>query len=143
MHTLQSSRSSRLFLIELIIAVFFFSLGSAVCIQAFARAHSVSREARNLAFASSTVSGTANVLRFTGGDAGAFREYYPEAAADADGVLFACYREDFSPCGEDEAAYVLRAEARENGGVISSHIAMYGSDGELIYELRLRWPAGA
>ena len=56
-------RASRLFLIELILAVLFFSLGSAVCVQVFAKARAGSVEARDLAFASSAASCAANVLR--------------------------------------------------------------------------------
>ena len=42
-----NSRSS-LFLIELIIAILFFSLVSAVCLRAFARSHILTENARDL-----------------------------------------------------------------------------------------------
>ena len=61
-----NTRSS-LFLIELIIAILFFSLGSAVCVQAFAKAHTLTAQARDLSFASSTVSAAANVIKSTDG----------------------------------------------------------------------------
>lgn len=140
MQTIQSSRSSRLFLIELICAVFFFSLGSAVCIQAFVRAHTVSAQARDLSFASAAVSGAASVLRYTDSPED-FLTYYPEAAVDANGVVFACYGDNFAPCDEGGAAYVLRAESAARNGVRLARIAMYSAAGEEIYALDLRWPA--
>ena len=38
------AKRSSLFLLELIIAILFFSLTSAVCVQFFARAHRISRQ---------------------------------------------------------------------------------------------------
>ena len=76
------TRSSRLFLLEMMIAVLFFSLGSAVCIQAFVRAHTDSLRAQELAFSSSAVSSAANALRYGGQDLG---EYLPGAVAQGKG----------------------------------------------------------
>lgn len=134
-----SSRSSRLFLIELIMAILFFSLGSAVCIQAFARAHTVSSEARDLAFASATVSGAANVVRFTDGSLEAFQTYYPEAEADGAGFAV-CFDADFSPCGREAAAYILRVETERDGGVTDANIRMEDPQGGSLYALSLRYP---
>ena len=137
-----TNRSSQLFLIEIIIAVLFFSLGSAVCVQAFVKAHLTSQEARDLAFASSTVSSAASVVRFSDGDSARFFDYFPGAVAEADGVVVVRYGEDFSPCGEtDAAAYVLRVETQQDGSVEETQIRMYDEQDKLIYELLLRWPA--
>ena len=140
MDKINSGSSSRLFLIELIIAVLFFSLGSAVCVQAFVKAHLTSREARDLAFASSTVSSAASAVRFSGGEPEAFTALFPEAVSDGNGALVAYYAEDLSPCREDGAAYTLRVETGREGAVENAHISMYGDDDALIYALELRWP---
>ncbi len=42
------AQSSSLFLLELILAILFFSLASAVCVQFFVKSHLLSRDARNL-----------------------------------------------------------------------------------------------
>lgn len=140
MQTIQSSRSSRLFLIELICAVFFFSLGSAVCVQAFVQAHADGARAKDLAFASAAASGAASVLRYTDTPE-EFLRYYPEASVDTDGTVFACYGTDLAPCEEDAAAYVLRAESAAQDGVRRARVAVYSAAGEEIYALDLRWPA--
>ncbi len=135
-----SNARSSLFLIELIIAILFFSLGAAICVQAFVKAHTLTVQARDLAFASSTVSSAANVLRCSDASPEQFAAYFPGAAQDAEGVLFVCYGEDFAPCGEEEAAYVLRAETAAEGPVRACHITMGGQAGAILYELDLRWP---
>ena len=136
-----TNRSSHLFLIEIIIAVLFFSLGSAVCVQAFVKAHLTSQEARDLAFASSTVSSAASVVRFSDGDREMFFDYFPEAVTDENGAVLMCYGGDFTPCGEAEAAYVLRVETNLNGTEEETNISMFDEADRLIYGLALRWPA--
>ena len=51
------AKRSSLFLLELIIAILFFSLTSAVCVQFFARAHQISRQTQELNAALEKVSG--------------------------------------------------------------------------------------
>lgn len=45
------NNTSSLFLLELILAVLFFSVASALCIQIFTKAHLMSQDARDLNFA--------------------------------------------------------------------------------------------
>ena len=80
-----SNARSSLFLIELIIAILFFSLGAAICVQAFVKAHTLTVQARDLAFASSTVSSAANVLRCSDASPEQFEAYFPGAAQDVMG----------------------------------------------------------
>lgn len=136
------SRSSRLFLMELMIAILFFSLGSAVCIQAFAKAHATGLKARELSFASSSVSSAANVIRYAEGTPEGFLDYYPEAFLQGEEIVL-CYDEAFAPCGEEQADYVLRVRTSEQGIARSVHIWMENTAGELIYELNLRYPGEA
>ena len=135
-----NTRSS-LFLIELIIAILFFALGSAVCVQAFVKAHTVSADARALSFASSTVSSAASIVKYTDGDLGSVQTYFPGAFQDDAGVISQCYDESFTPCGAADAAYTLRMETDVQSGVESAHIWMDSRSGETIYELDLRYPA--
>lgn len=74
----QNTRSS-LFLIELILAILFFSLASAVCIQVFVKAHFMSQSARELTLGSGYASSAAEVLAHTDGSYEAVKELLPEA----------------------------------------------------------------
>ena len=72
-------RTSSLFLLELIFSILFFSVASAVCVQIFVRAHTLSRDARALHAAVSVCSDAAEI----GSNA--------DAAADAAEKLAALY----------------------------------------------------
>lgn len=138
MNTLKNTRSS-LFLMELIIAILFFSIGSAVCVQAFVQAHLTSREARDLSFASSGVSSAASVVRYAGSGLSDLQAYYPSAVSDGDETVV-YYDSGFDPCGGEDAAYALRILTARTGGAENAHIRMLDAGGELIYELELRYP---
>jgi len=56
------ARSSSLFLIELIFAIFFFLIASAICVQFFVKAHTMSRDAVNLNTAANETSAVAEVV---------------------------------------------------------------------------------
>lgn len=127
---------------ELIIAILFFSLGSAVCVQAFVQAHLTSKAAQDLSFASSGVSSAASVVKYADGTLEAFRAYYPEAVQEGD-ELVVYYGGDFAPCAAEGAAYALRISTARSGGAESAHIRMTDGDGGLLYELALRYPAGS
>ena len=162
MTRLRHSRSS-LFLIELIIAILFFSAGSAVCVRAFAQARLTSQAAADLSFASAQVSAAASAVRYTDGSAASLAEYFPGAqalppeetgadaqtdydsgngAADGAGAQ-ACaiwYDSDRQLCGSQEAAYTMTVRTAQSGSRTDASISMTGPDGEVIYELSLRYP---
>lgn len=56
------AKRSSLFLLELIIAILFFSLTSAVCVQIFVRAHLISRQTREQNMALEKISGVTEVF---------------------------------------------------------------------------------
>lgn len=143
MRSVNHARSS-LFLIELIIAILFFSLGAALCVQAFVKAHAATNEARDLAFASAAVSSAASVAKYAGGSLEEIRAYFPEAEEDADGSYAVYYDSSFAPCQAGEADYVLRVLPGREGDVSTARIWMdgrRGSTASVIYELNIRWPA--
>ena len=139
MQTANNTRSS-LFLIELIIDILFFSLGSAVCIQAVVKAHSDRMDARALSFASSTVSSAASVVKYTDGELDSVQAYFPGAFLDSDSAIAVCYDGDFTPCAPEDAAYILRIETASQEETETAHIWMDGQEGQLLYELDLRYP---
>ena len=136
----QNNTRSSLFLIELIIAILFFSLGAAVCVQAFVKAHTVTEEARDLSFASSAVSSAASVVKYTDGTLDQIQAYFPEAFADGEDVSV-CYDGGFAPCPADQAVYTMRIHTGAQEDILTADIRMDGRDGEAIYALALHWPA--
>ena len=75
---------STLFLMELIIAIFFFAITSAVCAQLFAKAHQVSHKTTQLTHAINQAQSIAEAFRSTDGDLESLKELFPEAGADGD-----------------------------------------------------------
>ena len=136
----QSNTRSSLFLIELIIAILFFSLGAAVCVQAFAKAHTLTGQARDLSFASSAVSSAASAVKYTDGSAGQLRPYLPGVFADGEDAAV-CYDADLAPCqAGDDAAYTLHIHTEPMEGGRTASIRMDSRDGETIYALQLTLP---
>ena len=137
MSTRNSSKSS-LFLIELIIAILFFSIGSAVCVRAFVKAHSLSTEANDLSFASAQVSSMASVLKYTDRSYASIREHFPDAAKSDDDFLD-FYDEEGTSCPEKDAVFTLHAETSEESGMIHAQIYMERAGADPLYELELRF----
>lgn len=96
-----NSRSS-LFLIELIIAILFFSLVSAVCLKAFTRSHILTQNARDLNAALMQVESTAELLR---------------TGEQADAQTF--YSSSWKTCEEKKAAYTITVKEDPDSGTDS------------------------
>lgn len=125
MHERKSSSS--LFLMELIIVLFFFLLTAAICIQVFARAHSISRSSLELSHAQSLCASAAEVFSGTDGSAEAFLEKFPEGITTEWGLeLF--YDGDFQSCGENEARYRMMIEWKEDAAAHKSTPTDSGTD---------------
>ena len=107
------NNTSSLFLLELILAVLFFFVASALCIQIFIKAHLMSQDARDLNFAVNEVSSIAEQI-----SAGTL---HPDTAASSgdtasdpstqmpDGTLqdAAYYDNSYTSCEKAAAVYVL------------------------------------
>lgn len=91
----QYSSKSSLFLIEMILAILFFSIAAAVCTQAFLKAHLLSKKAENLIGAAQALNSTQSLI----------------SAGAADEISY-WYDEDWNPCGEAEAVWYLNLEQR-------------------------------
>ena len=139
MHERKSSSS--LFLMELIIVLFFFLLTAAICIQVFARAHSISRSSLELSHAQSLCASAAEVFSGTDGSAEAFLEKFPEGITAEQGVeLF--YDENFQSSGENEAKYHLTVETNSSGTDSRSAVIRFLSgDAEIYSDCRNFHPA--
>ena len=119
-------RSSGIFLMELTIAILFFSVASAVCAQIFVKVHQLSEEAEQLTQAVSCCSSTAEVIRSadTPDEIGELllREF-PKLQAESDG---------FSVSVEENTLQILKTW--ENP-FCTVHLRYLDPSGSCIYEL--------
>lgn len=118
-------RSSSIFLMELILAILFFSIASAVCVQIFVKSHLLSVESQALNHAVNKCSSVA--------------EYISVVSEDLEiGTVNIYYDKDFVECGEAEAEYVMSVDTSRDQGMVNAHIEMKKSGqagGKVIYEL--------
>ena len=101
------NNTSSLFLMELILAVLFFSVASALCIQIFTKAHLMSQDARDLNFAVNEVSSMAEQM--------------------SDGTLqdaAAYYDSSYASCEKADAVYVLTVHYEPEDTLLKAHISM-------------------
>ena len=120
------ARSSSLFLMELIFAILFFSVASAVCVEFFVKAHLLSRDSDALSRAVNECAGAAEIICTSNG--------LPEgvdllAAETAEVRLY--YDDSFAACGQETAAYVLDIHMEQAERMIEATLEMReGSGGQ-------------
>ena len=101
------NNTSSLFLLELILAVLFFSVASALCIQIFIKAHLMSQDARDLNFAVNEVSNMA--------------EQMPDDSLQ-DAATY--YDSSYASCKKADAVYVLTVHYEPEDTLLKAHISM-------------------
>lgn len=122
---------SSLFLLELILAVLFFSVASALCIQIFTKAHLMSQDARDLNFAVNEVSSMAEQISAD--------TLHPDTAASSDDTASdpstqmpddslqdatAYYNSSYASCEKADAVYVLTVHYEPENTLLKAHISM-------------------
>ena len=125
------NNTSSLFLLELILAVLFFSVASALCIQIFTKAHLMSKDARDLNFAVNEVSSMAEQI-----SAGTL---HSDTAASSDDTASdpstqmpddslqdaaAYYDSSYASCKKADAVYVLTVHYEPEDTLLKAHISM-------------------
>lgn len=112
------ARSSSLFLMELILAILFFSVASAVCVEFFVKSHLMSLDSEALTHAVNECSGAAEILCASESPAEGIELLrglcpegdYPELSdTERAGRIeaFLYYDDGYLPCGQESAAYVM------------------------------------
>lgn len=138
------AQSSSLFLLELILAILFFSLASAVCVQFFVKSHLLSRDARNLNYAVNECSGIAEIVNASNGTADALdliQQVYENAETESVNGSSICiyYNDKFTPCGPANSAYKLLTALTEEDKMLTAYISMEQDDLEApIYQLTVK-----
>lgn len=159
------ARSSSLFLMELILAILFFSVASAVCVEFFVKSHLLSRDSEALTNAVNECSGIAEIICTSDSLPEGVRllqqQYiegeYPDwlDLTDEDSMAYnddsfhearisLYYDQSFKACGNESAAYVLTVHLTEKEQTIEmvlevNHIS-YAKEGsaEPVYQLETK-----
>lgn len=123
------ARSSSLFLMELILAILFFSVASAVCVQFFVKSHLLSKQAHAMNYAVNECSNVAEILSTADGITESKRlleETYPTGYSDS--AIY--YDKTFVPCDSKNASYVLTVQMQETVDMLEADIKMEILDSE-------------
>lgn len=99
---------------EMMIAILFFSVTSAVCIQIFVKAHLIQEDTIALNHGVALVESAAEIFRDTGTDKTKLYSYYPEAQWENDTMTIG-YDEEWQACAPKNAASLLTMILMEDG----------------------------
>lgn len=134
------AQSSSLFLMELILAILFFSITSAVCVQFFVKSHLLSQDSKTLAQAVNECSNIAELYDTSDSIEEALsllKTNYPgvyiENGMNNAAVMY--YDDTFLPCQKEDASYTLNAAFTEEDFMLKARIRVTDSDDSVIYEL--------
>lgn len=134
---MQENRSSKLFLMELIIAIFFFSVISAVSVQLFSEAYTRSVRSKELVQSVNLASNVAEYYRVWDWQEASWQEVFPEGIWQGENWQI-LYDEAWKPT-EEEARYLLCMELVEQNGLKEAQIAVSEREsGRIIYELTVK-----
>lgn len=130
-----SSRSS-LLLMEIIIAILFFSVVSAICLQLFVKADHLGKDTEELDMAVRQASSVAEIVSQSVWPLEQLRKVYKDFDVGNDGGSI-YFNKDFQPCAEEDARYRLEISLSSLGDRMDSYsIKVYGnSRQDAIYSL--------
>lgn len=133
----RSSQHSSLFLLELIAAIFFFCLASAICIRFFVKSHSLTQDARNLDMAVNQTSNFAELFRSEDDFSALLEEQYEKGSFSHDKTNFIFYyNKDFTFCQKDNAAFTLTIHMESREEICTAEFTVFNIDKkEQIYSL--------
>ena len=132
----QPSRRSSLFLMELIIAILFFSLASTVCVRIFVKSHTLEEESIQLNHAVSAASSVAEIFRNQNNPFEILEKQYPDGIKNDNHYQF-FYDEGWSLCNRNEAIYTVIADFTKDGSFESADIQVVTSE-QCIYDLSVK-----
>jgi hypothetical protein len=132
----RGSRNS-LFLMELIMAIFFFVIACGVCVQVFTKAHLISGDTRSTRLAVEEAENAAEIFRAHPQDTVSALLARLDGASLENGAVTACYDKDGKACDRDDAATVLKVVPGSSGATATAAIAVTDAGGTEIYALQV------
>lgn len=109
---MRKNSSSSLFLMELIIAILFFSLASTVCIQLFVKAHLLTEKSVNLNQSILWTQNLAEGFLNSNGDLAGMKELFDEKSELGEDHISLYFDSDWNPvaAGTDSARYEVKLQ---------------------------------
>lgn len=136
-----TANPSSLFLLEMIFAILFFSVASAVCVQVFVKSHVLNQEATILTLASQKTRDAAELLASTDSLSDGFtilKESYSDCCIEQEDTVTIFYDEDFSPCSAHASVYQLTIAFQENSRLLCTHLTVSSAEESSIFELETK-----
>ncbi len=133
--------ASSLFLMELVVAILFFTLAASLCISIFVRAHLQNEDAKELNHAVNLCSDAAELIRTSDSLKEAslrLKETYSLSVPGAsDNEITIYFDADFEMIMPNAAVYSENISMTEADGQLFSTIIFYNADDEKVYGLEL------
>lgn len=136
------ARSSSLFLMELILAILFFSLASAICVQIFVTSHRLNADSEVLNYSVNECCGLAEIVdasRSLEECVSLLHEVYPEAhiseISPTQFKMLIWYDDTLSMCEANDGSYALSIRLAQKDYMINTVIDFSTASGEPVYQL--------
>lgn len=129
----RNNSGSKLFLTELMLSIFLFSVITAVCVQLFADAYTMSRRSENLTQAVNAAANVAECYSIWDLQQESWDNLFPEGKKNRDTWMLS-YDENWQPC-QGDGTYLLEMKIIEEGAFLEAHIAVTDSQGDELYSL--------
>ena len=121
---IQPTRRSSLFLLELMIAILFFSLSAAVCVRFFVKSHTLETQSMDLNHAVTAATSAAEILRSAEDPYNRLLKLFPSGDLGED--TFQIYYDfDWNPCTASKAAYRLILKTEYTESFLTGSIQVY------------------
>lgn len=125
----KTSSHSSLFLLELMIAVFFFCIAAAVCVRFFVKSQILSQDTRNLDMAVNQTTAFAELFRSNHDFFDLIEEQCPDKTfSKEDHTITLYYSDNWTPCKENASAFSLEINIDETETICSGHFTVLRSD---------------
>ena len=129
---------SGLFLMEMIFAILFFSIGCAVCVQLFVRSYNMSTDSRNLNHAVTCAQSVAEAVKGTHAPPEELKAYFPDSEASGD-TLQVFYNNNWLTCARSLAVYQMDVVIQTDSPFLATQITVWeisDPEAEPIYSLQ-------
>ncbi len=132
----QPARRSSLFLMELIVAILFFSLAAAVCVRLFVKSHTLEQDSVSLTHAVNAASSAADIFRSQNDVYSFLKEQFPKGEKTETGYAY-YYDEHWKLCSASEGCFTVQFSTADASDLLKGTITVTKGN-ELLYELTVQ-----